>query len=98
MKSHRFHPAADGEYTEAVTYYADKGLDLGLRFFQEIETVIAEVKSAPRRFRKFDPPAHRHFSNRFPYAVIYLIEPDHIWIVAVMHLHRAPGYWREREG
>ena len=46
--------------------------------------------------RQFDPPARRHFTDRFPYGVIYLVEPDHIRIVAVMHLHREPGYWRKR--
>lgn len=37
-----------------------------------------------------------HFTDRFPYGVIYVLEPDHVWIVALMHLHREPGYWRER--
>ena len=46
----------------------------------------------------FDPPARRHFSAAFPYAVIYVEKPDSVWIVAVMHTKRQPGYWRERLG
>jgi hypothetical protein len=38
------------------------------------------------------------FSAQFPYAIIYLVKPDHVWIVAVMHMKRKPSYWRERLG
>ena len=30
---------------------------------------------------------------KFPYAIIYSIEPDHIRIIAVAHNKRKPGYW-----
>jgi hypothetical protein len=32
----------------------------------------------------------------FPYAFIYLDQPDRVWIVATMHMKREPGYWRQR--
>lgn len=35
--------------------------------------------------------------SRFPYKLLYAIEPDHIYIIAVAHLHRAPDYWIERD-
>lgn len=81
---------------EAVRYYAAIDSDLGIRFYREIEQLIREVCAEPLRFRQFDPPARRHFSHWFPYAVIYLDEPDHVWIVAVMHMKRHPGYWKHR--
>jgi hypothetical protein len=70
--------------------------DLGVRFYREMERLIRDVCAHPERFRKFDPPVRRHFSAQFPYAVIYLEKPDHVWIVALMHMKRKPGYWRER--
>ena len=57
---------------------------------------MGEGCERPHLFRMYDPPARRHFIDRFPYGVIYLVEPDHIWIVVMMHLHREPGYWRKR--
>jgi len=27
---------------------------------------------------------------------VYFVEGDEAYIVAVMHLHRDPGYWRDR--
>ncbi len=38
----------------------------------------------------------RCLTNHFPYGIIYCIEADEILILAVMHLHRKPGYWKER--
>jgi toxin ParE1/3/4 len=72
--------------------------ELGVRFYRELERLFGEACADPERFRKFDPPARRHFSGDFPYAVIFLEKPDCIWIVAVMHMKRRPGYWRERLG
>lgn len=98
MKPHIFHPAADEEYVQAVQYYADINLELGHRFHDEMERLIFEVRTSPQRFWKFDPPARRHLSGDFPYAVIFLEKPEHIWIVAMMHMMRQPGYWRGRLG
>ena len=90
------HPEADAEFAEALRYYAEIAPDLAVRFYREMERLIRDVCAHPERFRKFDPPARRHFSAEFPYAIIYLEQPDRVWIVAVMHMKRGPGYWRQR--
>ena len=38
----------------------------------------------------------RRMLNRFPYGLLYAVEADRIIVVAVMHLHRRPGYWKDR--
>lgn len=90
------HEEANRELREALLHYTGISSELGARFFREMEQLLNEVCDRPNIYRQFDPPARRHFSDRFPYGVIYLLEPDHVWIVAVMHLHREPGFWRER--
>jgi len=96
VKPHRFHREADVEYTEAARYYADISPELGGRFYDEIERLIAEICMQPGRFRAFDPPVRRHFSAVFPYAVIYLEQADVVWIMAIMHFKRSPIYWKDR--
>ncbi len=39
-----------------------------------------------------------HWHVAFLYSVIYLEEPERVWIVAVMHAKRRPEYWHERLG
>jgi hypothetical protein len=92
------HAQARRELLAGIDYYTQISPELGARFYLEMERLITAVCERPQNFRQFDPPARRHFTERFPYGVIYLVEADHVWIVAVMHLHRAPGYWRERLG
>ncbi len=96
MKPYIFHPEAEAEYVEAAQYYTGIDPELGGRFFDDIEGLISELQQQPARFWQFEPPVRRHLSTVFPYAVVYLEQPDRIWIVAVMHGNRKPGYWRER--
>lgn len=96
MKHYAFHPDAEVEYVQAAEYYAAIDSSLGVRFYDEIERLIHQVRRQPDRFLRFSVPARRALSRQFPYSVVYLTEPDRIWIVAVMHAKRRPGYWRER--
>jgi hypothetical protein len=79
---HAIHPEADAELADAVSYYTQIEPELGARFYLDMERLSRSVCADPQRFRMFDPPARRYWSAQFPYAVIYLEKPDHIWIVA----------------
>ena len=35
--------------------------------------------------------------SRFPYKLLYSVEADHLYVIAVAHLHRAPDYWVDRD-
>ncbi len=96
MKPHAFHPEAEQEYVQAAEYYTAVDPELGGRFYDDMERLIQAVREDPKRFRRFDPPAQRHFGNVFPYAVVYVEQPDRIWILAMMHMKRRPGYWKRR--
>jgi hypothetical protein len=43
-----------------------------------------------------DGEVRRALVRRFLYGVSSSEESGGILVVAVMHLHRAPGYWKER--
>ena len=90
------HPEADAEFLLAQQRYTDASPLLGRRFYEEVTSVFRQVVEHPLRFKQFDPPARRLFANGFPYAVIYVVKPDAVWIIAVMHVRREPGYWKER--
>lgn len=81
---------------EALQHYANISQELGDRYYDEIHRLIADACRTPGTFRFIPKPARRHFTREFPYGIIYVDRPDDIWILAVMHLHRAPGYWKDR--
>jgi toxin ParE1/3/4 len=90
------HPEADAEFLLAQQRYTDASPLLGRRFYEEVTSVFRQVVEHPLRFKQFDPPARRLFANGFPYAVIYVVKPDAVWIIAVMHVRREPSYWKQR--
>ncbi|WP_437650338.1 hypothetical protein [Sorangium sp. So ce362] len=36
--------------------------------------------------------------QRFPYGVLYAVELKRVFVLAVTHRRRRPGYWRGRGG
>ena len=97
MKPIKHHKEALAEYNEAAHYYAQKSLKTGQRFHEEIERCVDEIQKHPGIFHHIKGSCQRHFSTTFPYAIIYKELPDHIHILAVMHMHRKPNYWEHRK-
>ncbi len=93
-----FHPEALEEYEGSARYYALCQAGLELRFIDCVESAIRRACDAPTRWAVFEADVRRCLLRVFPFAVLYSIEPDYVLIVAVMHLSREPGYWRNRRG
>jgi len=91
-----FHPLADKEVDEIVGFYDGVDESLGNEFFSELQNSISRVLRFPNAWEQVWPSARRSLLNRFPYALVYQIRSDGILVVAVMHLHREPGYWVAR--
>jgi toxin ParE1/3/4 len=94
--NYEFHPEALAEFEDAAVHYAEKQPGLELRFIASIEAVISRIVEEPEIFALLEQDVRRCLARVFPYAVLYTIEPEYILIVAVMHCHRKPGYWRRR--
>lgn len=92
------HPDAEIELTEHALYYESMEPGLGYRFINEIEYGIKLLMLQPRIGREIDNEFRCFVFNDFPFLLIYRIEPEKIWILAVAHQSRRPGYWRERMG
>ncbi|AHF91388.1 plasmid stabilization protein [Opitutaceae bacterium TAV5] len=96
MNPCRLHPEADAEYAAAAEYYASVRSGLGGRFYDEIERLIAAIRTDPLLGREIQPSIRWRLSSIFPYAVIYSNTPEGILIWAIMHLRREPAYWLHR--
>lgn len=91
-----FHPDAESEFREAIEYYESCTAGLGLDFALEVEGSIQNIVAQPATWPILENEVRRCLTHRFPYGVLYSIEKDGILILAVMHLHRDPEYWKKR--
>lgn len=91
------HQKADEEIKTAAIYYESLQPGLGEAFLQELVRSFAQIQKNPLAWEMFDGPIRRCLLRRFPYGIVYRVAPDQIFVLAVMHLRRQPGYWRERD-
>ncbi len=87
---------AEVELWEAVQYYESRSPGLGLDFYAEVEASVDAISQSPDRCPARDDGTRRHLTHRFPYVVVYVRLPDHIWIIAFAHCKRRPQYWSGR--
>lgn len=95
--TYAFHPEAETEFLAAIDYYEECDPGLGGDFAGEVYATVANIVAHPQAWPVLRGETRRCLTNRFPYGIIYSIEPDRIYILAVMHLHRHPDYWIERK-
>jgi hypothetical protein len=69
---------------------------LGEDFFLEVQETIGNILAHPHAWTALGGDVRRCLTNRFPYGVIYCVEDYGVLVLAVMHLKRRPGYWRQR--
>ena len=91
-----FHPDADHEFSEHAVFYEAKEPGLGGRFINEVEAGISALTFYPMIGQAYGGELRQFFLDDFPFSLVYRIEQDRIWIVAVAHQSRRPRYWRKR--
>ena len=91
-----FHPEALAEFEYASKHYAEIQVGLGIRFVSTVESALQSILDAPETWPILEQDVRRRLVRVFPYVVLYSIESDHILVLAVMHCHQQPSYWRAR--
>lgn len=91
-----FDPDAQAEYFEAIRYYEQQAEGLGSRFIADVENTIGRILAFPETWGRLTINTRRAILDLFPYGIIYHFDGTEIYILAVMHLKRKPGYWIKR--
>ncbi len=91
-----FHPEARTEVRESTEFY-DTHLDgLGLRFLEAVERTVDRISSNPNAGAPLADGFRRSIVSGFPFSIIYRPWEDSVYLVAVAHHRRRPGYWQNR--
>ena len=91
-----FHSRANAELDEAVRYYEDCQLGLGLDFSEEVYSTIQRACNYPDAWAALSQNTRRCLVNRFPFGVVFQVKSGMVRIIDVVNLHRRPGYWKDR--
>lgn len=89
-------PEAETDLSTAYVWYESKRPRLGDEFLTEAEDCFARIAELPESFPQLHGRYRRALMRRFPYKIFYVIEPEFISIVAVLHGARHSIRWRSR--
>jgi toxin ParE1/3/4 len=89
---------ASAEFTDAVRWYEERRPGLGGEFFDAVSMTIEFVAAGPEIGAALSAGGgeRRLLVPRFPYQVVYRLTSSDVVIVALAHLRRRPGYWKNR--
>jgi plasmid stabilization system protein ParE len=86
-------PIAEREVEEAARWYEARAKGLGQAFVDEVLRVFDAIEEGPEDFPLLRDPYRRKLLQRFPYIVIYKVTARRVYVRAVAHGRRRPGYW-----
>lgn len=85
------------ELEDAVRFYEAQNSWLGKRFKDEVRKAALRIAEYPTAWSSENGEVRKCLLHKFPYKILYSIESDHIFIIAIAHQHRKPNYWVEKE-
>jgi hypothetical protein len=91
-----FHPEVKEEVQAAFDWYEARSTGLGERFLKELDLSFEDILSRPEVHQVHINGIRRCLVRKFPFGILFTENPDHIFILAVMHLKRRPFFWMER--
>jgi toxin ParE1/3/4 len=92
-----FHDHARQELLGSAAFYESKVPGLGDRFIDEIDRCISLLLNAPEIGSPMTDKLRRYVvDDSFPFAIVYAVLGDVLFVVSVAHHSRRPNYWKNR--
>ncbi len=89
-------PEPEAELIANERWYAQRGPSAAEAFIAELNDAVARIGESPETWPRY-PGGTRRFLRRFPFSVVYRVEDDVVYVVAVAHAKQRPEYWRRRK-
>ena len=91
-----FHPEAESEFIESAAYYEGEVPGLGRRFGRTVSKILELLSENPGIGSLVDYELRSFAVGSFPYSIIYAPYKDLLFVLAIAHGRRKPGYWKSR--
>jgi plasmid stabilization system protein ParE len=96
----RIAPEAEEELAQAAEWYEARRPGVGVELVADVDRALEVILAAPLSLPIWRDarPFRRGGLKRFPYVVFYRFADDEVFVVAIAHTKRQPGYWMKRVG
>jgi hypothetical protein len=90
-----FHPSAR-ELDASVAFYESRLKGLGIRSLSAVEKTTDHIATSPDAGSPLAGGFRKRLVPGFPFSIIYRTWHEQVYLLAVAHQHRRPGYWQRR--
>lgn len=91
-----FNPAIPEDLASALDYYGDISPLLANRFRENVDRRFDDIAERPESFPIDVPPIRFASVGRFPYLIFFVVKPEFVSLVAIVHGSSEPETWRSR--
>jgi plasmid stabilization system protein ParE len=86
-------PAAKKHIKDAFRWYQQHAPLVGTKYLEQLETTFARIESNPLLYAVVYRTVRRAMLDRFPYGVFFVVEPQQITVISILHASRNPVSW-----
>ena len=88
MPALKRHPLVSADLREAFNWYEDQCPGLGWLFKDDFQLHVRHLPRDAQLYAVRFADVRRLNLDRFPYGMFYVIRPEEIWLLAVLHASR----------
>lgn len=93
-----FNRTVSRDLKDILAFYEEEGgTALADKFFELLMTRIGQIRENPEQFPFFDLGIRRANLERFPYHLLYRVQPEGIRIFVLRHDRRNPSFGKRRK-
>jgi toxin ParE1/3/4 len=91
-----FHSEAEAEFIESAAHFEREVPGLGRRFGRAVKEALEIIVKHPEIGSRLNGELRSFVVAGFPYSIIYAPYQGSLFVLAVAHGRRKPGYWGSR--
>ena len=96
LQPFEYHLEAIHEARAAYQWYAERSQRAADGFIDELDRAEELVRGHPQIAGGYYHGTRCWKLRRYPFGLVYIERDDTVFCVAVAHLKRKPGYWKDR--